>query len=165
MGLLDRLMTSSKEPQNIPQCWRHPPKNPYPKHKFFYSKLQGFKCLKAFEQVSSSIGCRVLAGLFCPERSNHTFWGIFSIFLKSAFLTHNYASGYARKPIKALQKRLKPSFQNNLSQKWLIPLALMARYNWLKWWKHAPIVTSPTENPKTRINFFFKSKLANLPNP
>jgi len=32
--------------------------------------------------------------------------------------------------------------------------------------KHAPIMTSPTENPKPKTKtFFFQSKLEDLPNP
>jgi len=53
-----------------------------------------------FEQLSSSICCRVMAGQICPERANCAFSEKFWIRRKTGFLTHNFGYRYASKSIK-----------------------------------------------------------------
>jgi len=56
--------------------------------------------ITGFEQLSSSICCRIMAGQVCPERANYAFSGKFWIRPKTGFLTHNFGYRYASKAIK-----------------------------------------------------------------
>ena len=56
--------------------------------------------ITGFEQLSSSICCRVMAGQIFPERENYAFSEKLWITPKTEFLTHNFGYRYASKSIK-----------------------------------------------------------------
>jgi len=58
-----------------------------------------------------------------------------------------------------------PSFQQNFeSKQWVNGLGSRARQRWPRFLKHALIVTSPPENPKSKVKNFFWSQLEDLLN-
>jgi len=68
------------------------------------------------------------------------------------FLSHNFDSIFIRMPImssKILDNSLlsKKKFE---SKHWLVGLVPRVRKTWSKRQKHAPIMASPTENPKSK---------------
>ena len=76
----------------------------HPKLKqFSYCKLQHFPIFRGFEYLSSSTCCRVVAGQSLAWEGQSYFFLFLS---KIGFLSHNFGSNYARKPIKVLQTRI-----------------------------------------------------------
>ena len=57
--------------------------------------------ITGFEQLSSSICCRVIAGQTFPEREKYAFFETFWIFETFWLLTHNFGYRYASRSIKS----------------------------------------------------------------
>jgi len=94
----------------------------------------------------------------CPERANHTFPGTFAFMSKRKFLSHNFGSRCARKPIKgskdsddSLVSKKILSYKNEKPQ----PQTREYKTSATKAQKHAPILTSPTTNPKHKMKNFY----------
>jgi len=74
--------------------------------------------ITGFEQLSSSICCRVVAGQICPERANYAFSEKYWIRPKTVFLTHNFGCSYASKSTKgSVDADFDLVFNKTLSQK------------------------------------------------
>jgi len=74
--------------------------------------------ITGFEQLSSSICCRVMAGQSLPWRANYAFFEKFSIRPKTRFLTHKFSYRYASKSIKgSIDANFDLVFNKTLSQK------------------------------------------------
>jgi len=74
--------------------------------------------ITGFEQLSSSICCRVMAGQICPERANYAFSEKFLIRPKTGFLTHNFGYRYSSKSIQSsIDADFDLVFNKTLSQK------------------------------------------------
>ena len=76
-------------------------RNPPSKYKkFFFLNYTTPLVITAFEQLSSSICCRVMAGQIWPERANYAFSEKLGIRPKTVFLAHNFGHRCASKSIK-----------------------------------------------------------------
>ena len=157
---------------NQKTCPCHDPIGPKPptKLKFFFF-IQNYTTpvvITGFEQLSSSICCRViwLAKIF-HERANYTFSEKFWIRPKTGFLTHNFDYRYASESIQGSRDAdFDLVFNKTLSQKsgsmgWG-PGPAKCGQN-LK--KHAFFVTSPPEIPPKTKNVFFRFWLQDLLKP
>jgi len=94
------MMTSYNQPKTCP-C--HDPIGPNPPTKF-KKKIFILNCttplvITGFEQLSSSICCRVWLAKVCPERANYAFSEKFWIRPKTELLTCNFGYRYANKSI------------------------------------------------------------------
>jgi len=84
-------------------------------------------------------------------------------FTKCMFLSHNFGSSYARKPIKSSKDSDNILDSEKQTAKKLAHwIGACFRVKLAKKRKNTPLVTSPTENPKRK--FFFQSQLQDLPN-
>jgi len=90
-----------KKTANLPQLWRHRPITPNPLVKccfvFYTTRLP-----ESAEGLKSSLApsaCELWLTKICPERPNYTFWETLKFLLKMGFMSHNFGSRCARKPI------------------------------------------------------------------
>ena len=109
--------------------WCHPKKrNTYQNHdvieqkpqapnlkKFLILNYKPFWVLEGLNSSLAQFAAELWRTKICPERANHIFLGSFLFFSKIGFLSHNFGSRYATKPIKPSKEY--PSFQINFKQK------------------------------------------------
>jgi len=131
-----------------------PTKNPNPKLTILLnSKHKTLRVFRGFEQLSSSICCRVMTGKSLVWNGHVAFCATFLFLSKIGFLSQNFGSRYAGKPIKC-------SKDADFS---LVSKKIRAKNDLLGWrpgpdkfgQKFENIPTyDPTENLKPKTGFF-----------